>query len=390
MQHKFLPLLLLALIPLAPRRAMCAAAPAPVNSVAAQALAQPPSRIHAVVELGPNYIFHILAVARISFDSDYADKYSGTLTVADREYLDSMRTQLTLGGPSKSKLYMALVIFPAYLNLDTQDKIHTYFSLLEDGIRSDDFSRFIKTYSAQFSSARNWIYTDTPEQYFAGMKTMLHSHLADIERMGGIYERDFPQYRAEVWPKESAALEKTADKINRYFAAHDVMTRWEQLTGMHFAAPQFQVVLSRAIKNGPDGDSLGYERDVFFARSDLRYLIHFISHEAGTHLLISVPKQLYAAKLADGKTIYGAYECMCRFYNSLIMRGKLQYDISDPAFDALMPVFRQLHEANTAISPAEMLSGALSLSSTAAQPTPAQPQTQSYRKSNSIAAPPPL
>lgn len=63
-----------------------------------------PKRIQAVVEKGPNYIFHLMAVARAGFASPYAETYRFSVEPEDLKLLERWRARLvtadgtTIGG----------------------------------------------------------------------------------------------------------------------------------------------------------------------------------------------------------------------------------------------------------------------------------------------------
>lgn len=54
-------------------------------------------RVKAVIEKGINYIFHLQAIARLNFDSKYADRYEGSVKRSDIDYLRQIAPLLRFG-----------------------------------------------------------------------------------------------------------------------------------------------------------------------------------------------------------------------------------------------------------------------------------------------------
>ncbi len=59
--------------------------------VAQHAIAKP---IVATVEVGPNYIFHLMAVAGVGFESEYATTYGASVEPEDLETLRALHGRL--------------------------------------------------------------------------------------------------------------------------------------------------------------------------------------------------------------------------------------------------------------------------------------------------------
>jgi len=74
----------------------------------------------AVVEPGPDYSFHLLAVARVGFAGEYAERHRATVSAADRRCLEEHAALLAFGDGRRGKLTSLLVFLPAYLNLDAE------------------------------------------------------------------------------------------------------------------------------------------------------------------------------------------------------------------------------------------------------------------------------
>lgn len=142
--------------------------------------------VKAVVELGPNYVFHLLACARIGFDSDYADRYRDALASEDLAWLQDHKSLLAFGDGRGGDLVGPLVFMPAYLNLDSAEKISKYFDVRTRSLRSSDLASFLNEYESLMRALEHWMFHGV-DRWLASFK----SHLGAIETFAGICERAF-------------------------------------------------------------------------------------------------------------------------------------------------------------------------------------------------------
>ena len=303
--------------------------------------------IKAVTETGPNYIVHIQALASINFKSDYARRYAHTISPQDLACLKEYGKLLEFGNGSGAILAGVFFFLPAYLNLDTQQKIDLYFSALEHAACGETAE-----FAAKYPFPENWVYPGDMAGY---LKTLAPQRDA-ICSLSSIYRRNFEAYMAGAWPKEEPVIAEAAARVNGYFSARDTIAQWENLTGETFLYPAYRIVLSSALENGPNADSLGYERNLFYSGTELNYLVHLISHEVGTHLLMtnaSMPIEK-SGDFSSGD-VYAAQECLSKFYNSMIIKENPVYDMSKFHDKQYLPVFKRIYSRNPAIKPAELL-----------------------------------
>ena len=73
----------------------------------------------AVLEIGANYVFHLAAVARAGFESDYASTYEHTVNPADRAILVTHRDRINfaVGSGQGGDLAGLLIFQPGYLRI---------------------------------------------------------------------------------------------------------------------------------------------------------------------------------------------------------------------------------------------------------------------------------
>ena len=305
--------------------------------------------VKAVIEVGPNFIFHLMAVARNGFDSDYAVRYRDTINAADLAVLEEHRHDLVFRDGGSGTLAFLMIFFPAYLNLETSSALGEYFDLLNIGLTKGDCHEFMSRYRAAFARQREWTHS-------VGGEWILQKHLPykdAITRLGEAYIRNLESYQSHAWPIESDGMRRVATEINSYLDQADLIGRWESLVGIEFRHSVYQIVLCSAIKNGPSANSLGYERNVFYSGDDPDYMRKFISHEVGTHILFPVLRDLSDGR--DPSLAYKAFENLARYYNSLVLRTPELYPMS-PYYDAgtFFGILEGIHRSRPGISPLEL------------------------------------
>lgn len=275
-------------------------------------------------KLGPNYLWHVLAAAKIGYDSDYADRYLHTIASDDRAYLQANKTLLTFGYGEGGALSGFFTVLPSWLGLETEADFDAYFRVLETALQRCSLKPFVEAYpSADWSDrfmAESLQRPDLPNEVTSLRETAV--------RLGAIYLRNLGRYYREVWPHAAAAMQARMGELNDYFGRRNVIAEWERLLGIDFTANRYLICLCYANKNGPDYNSLGYDANLFYYDKSLRQTIHFLSHEVGTHILIDLYYDLARTNAYEHKQLYSAYECLAMFYNRMIMGGEtLEYTL---------------------------------------------------------------
>lgn len=281
-------------------------------------------KVRAVVEVGPNYICHLMAVARLGFDSDYADRYLHSVRAEDLDWLQEHQHLLQWSDGHAGVLSQLVFFVANYIGLHTRKDLERFFKLLIAGLENEDYAPFLNAYKRELENLKAWMYT-VDEKWLA----MFAPYLAQIDRLREIYIGNFAKYLDHVWPHECDELCRVANKLNSFFADKDIIHQWEIRTGREFKFSEYQIVLCSAIKNGPNANSLGYERNIFYHGSDFEWLTQFISHEIGTHILIDIfpPFDPHRTR-EEFDILYRGYENLCRFYNSLILDQDIIYSMS--------------------------------------------------------------
>jgi hypothetical protein len=308
--------------------------------------------VKAVVQFGPNYVFHLAAVARIGFDSEYADKYAGSVDESDLGFLQRHRDLLTFGMGSGSDLVTIFLFLPAYFDRQSEARFAEYFSLLDEGCAKGAFLAFFSRYATEFERQSVWIAKAEFEKDLSGI---IH-HRETIGKLGGIVIRNLPAYRDSVWPVESAKMEEVSAAVNKHFDTLDPIRAWEKVTGIDYKLDCFRATLVSAIKNGPNADSLAYDTVVFHYDRPFDYTVQLIQHEIGSHILNETMRQVADLEKYEWKTLYAAYECLAKHYNQMLIGAEqLAYSLASLREEQFLPIYHSVHKAQPGITPRELL-----------------------------------
>jgi len=68
-------------------------------------------RVIAKVEKGVNYFFHIQAVAKINYNSEYAEKYKNSVYTEDLDYLKRNKDLFLFGNGKIFSVFTVLYLF---------------------------------------------------------------------------------------------------------------------------------------------------------------------------------------------------------------------------------------------------------------------------------------
>ncbi|ONN27361.1 hypothetical protein XJ44_04010 [Thermosipho affectus] len=307
-------------------------------------------KVVATVEKGVNYIFHVFAASGVNFQNDYTKDYSCFLRKEDLEFLKMNREILSFQNGTASKLVDPLIFFPAYLNLDSEEKLQKYFYLLLKALKRRTKEDFLREYADYVKKRRFW-FPEINDEWFKNIEDKAEL----IEKVGKIYKENFSSYESMVWPDVSRKLEEKAKVVNQELEKLDLIRSWEEVTGIDFKFGEYQIVLVFSIENGPNANSLGYDRNVFYSGSRLDWLLDFISHEVGTHILIDLGLPMIKkfisndrlqtqAEVKQFQQFYMAYECLPQFYNTMVLAKELTYDLIQFKSDKYLRIYGELYD----------------------------------------------
>ena len=220
--------------------------------------------IIAKVEKGVNYFFHIQAVAKINYDSKYAEKYKNSFCTDDIDYLRKNKDLFLFGDGNPFSTFTVLYLFlPSLLNLNNYKKINLYFDKLCLSLEEGRPSIFIKEYEEAINKVDK-LHNGYERVLKNNLNLIKANYLEEAHNVAGIFKKNYKVYDEEVWPKEKVKLKNKADKLNYKFNDISIIERFEEITGKDYKSNQFKVALCSANKNGPDANDLGYEKMFIF------------------------------------------------------------------------------------------------------------------------------
>lgn len=270
----------------------------------------------AKVEKGVNYFFHIQAVAKINYNSEYAERYKNNVYTDDLDYLKRNKDLFLFGDGRSFSAFTVLYLFlPSLINLNNYKKINLYFDKLCFSLKEGKADLFINEYEDTIEKV-----VKLHKGYEKALKDNLNliqtNYLDKAERAADIFKRNFKSYNDGVWPEEKVKLENKAEKLNIKFNKENIIQRFEKITGKDYKSNKFKVSLCSANKNGPDANDLGYEKNIHFYDRNIDDLISFISHEIGVRILVPLK---YNIDIENNYLMYDALESIAEFYNRRVL-----------------------------------------------------------------------
>ncbi|MFH1372500.1 MAG: hypothetical protein ABII79_01710 [bacterium] len=275
-------------------------------------------------KLEPNYLWHLMAVARIGYDSEYADNFRHTVNPEDLACLEDNKALLAFGEGEGGDLSGVFTTLPAWLGFENEPDLKSYFEIVQTALQQGNLTPFVEAYPEADWSDRFFAH------YLKSAKfTPAESDLIEkSRRLSRVCVDNFDSYHQQVWPRVQPALARRAAELKDYFQKLDYVAKWEHLLGIPFAADQYEILLCYANKNGPDYNSISYSSNLFYYDKPLEKTCQFLSHEIGTHLLIDIYFDLAAGGRYEHRKLYAAYETMAMFLNKLILgTDELEYDL---------------------------------------------------------------
>jgi hypothetical protein len=275
-----------------------------------------------------NYILHIFAVAKSSYDSEYADRYRSTVQPQDLGFLESHRYLLEFGNGQTGPFTPLCLFLPAYLDLRTKDDFVNYYHSLNNGLENNNFSKFLQRYPIDWgdpflsASYKALMLELSDEEWGKTIKPLMPK----FRKVAQIFINNTDGYK-QVWKQAELVLKERAEKWNKHFDKSNIIQEWERITGKTFLKDKYYILLCYANKNGPDANSLSYNKNIFYYSSSDEYIREFVSHEVGTHLLF----ELFYPSGFDSEfdqVRYAALESLAMFFNLKVLKSEgLSYDL---------------------------------------------------------------
>ena len=271
--------------------------------------------IQFTTRLGPNFLWHMLAVAKIGYVSEYAERYAGTIERSDLARLQRRADLLRFGQGRSGGLAPFFGTFAGWLHIESRGDFTIYFQALDRTLAERSFAPLITAFPHL-----NWsdpmIRPSVDSWEFPLDTSELRQAAAELAE---IYLRAYDPYVTEVWPEAAVSMAPRVEELARHFDTQDYIALWEQHLSLCFRASMYEIVVCYASKNGPDYNSLGYNGNLVYFDKPFDRTWQFISHEIGTHLLIDSVLTLSREERYDWSKLYGAYEVMTMFYNLRVL-----------------------------------------------------------------------
>ncbi len=241
--------------------------------------------IKAVLEFYPNYAGHLLGVARIGYNSPYADKYKESINPADLKYLSQHADLLKWDDGEEGVLSYFFLTFPGYVNPASKTHLGEYLTDLNSAIVKKSFDDFRLKYKFYIDELDLWNGFAENEQIF--------NYSEEVQALSKIWMNNYDSFRNDVWPDHEEYMARLAAAMNDKFEDWNLIKRWESITGLEFKAPFYRVVLSTGMENGPTGKTLGYDKDWYYYGGDPKEMIQDICQEAGFRILAGLCSDQY-------------------------------------------------------------------------------------------------
>ncbi|MEE2658174.1 MAG: hypothetical protein VX733_06690 [Candidatus Latescibacterota bacterium] len=320
--------------------------------------AERPSRlVECAPELMPNYLFHLTALAGVLHSASYESNYVASVERSDLNELRASLPLINWGYDYTGDLAPFFVFLPAYLELEDDFELQEYFDLFELSVRRSNYAPLRNRFANAHDRLDLWLFDY--EGFFYGRADLFREFLPRIQRMSDIFERNFASYAQEIWPQLESELELIADEVNGQLWSLDLIQQWEALSGVHFQAPSFDVVITAA-PSGPRPHRLGYARSLITAERNIERMVHLLNHEVGAHLLYELYDRQLRADAEAGSLDWenwAAYEGLVQFYGRQIMPG-FEMDV-DNEVERFHGYYQQIFDAAPRADAAWMLQRAL-------------------------------
>jgi hypothetical protein len=305
-----------------------------------------------VVEFYPNYAGHLLGVAEIGYKSNYADDYHVTVKPTDLKYLTENKELLRWENGDEGPLTNVLISFPAYMNIDSREKLGEYLQDLNSAIALKSFKSFYNKYSDHIKNLDKWC--------GFSLNSYIFDYEEEIQRISQILMNNFDNFRYWVWPKESERMQMLAQTMNYQLSKIDIIKKWEELTGLSYQAPAYNIAISTGMANGPTGKSLGYDKQWCWYGENMNSLVQRVCEDAGSRILVDVCCNKY--KQYNPLVCYQVYEALNKYLAEKILQDagiKYRYNKKLTGESDLYAIFDSILMTNPEIKANDLYSVAL-------------------------------
>ena len=313
-----------------------------------------PKPISITTRLIPNYLWHLLAVAKIGYDSEYAEVFGDTVIPDDLALLKSKKSLLAFAEGEGGELSGFFTMLPAWLPLKDKADLERYFKVLQTALERRNLQPFVDHFPQADWQDRIWAEFLRRDSF----PDEIGELMAEAQALAALYSRNLENYQQRIWPQAKSSMQPRQADLQELFTLEDYIAKWEQFLGMEFTGDQYEFVLCYANKNGPDYNSLGYCGNLCYFDKPFKQTWQFLSHEIGTHILMQIYFKLAGTGTFEHRSLYSAYECLAMFYNrSLLNVESLDYSIQQMSDSAHLEFYARIYDEG--IEPEKMILKAL-------------------------------
>ena len=309
--------------------------------------------INAVLEFYPNYVGHLLGVAQIGYNSSYAYKHKESIYPKDLQYLMEHSDLLQWSDGDEGVLSYFFLTFPGYVNPESKIQLAEYLTDLNTAVAQRSFDNFKDKYKFHIHELELWSGFNENIQIF--------NYSEEIQEISKIMMNNYDGFKNLVWPQYDLHIQKIATALNDKFNEWNLIKRWEELTGLQFEAPYYNVVLSTGMENGPTGKALGYEKGWYYYGGDPEIMIKSICQETGLRILSGLCSDKY--KSYDPNLCFEVYTTLSCYLTDQIMADlglESKFKKSSVTSSQLYSIFDFLWEVNPNLEVRQLYDVALS------------------------------
>ncbi len=211
------------------------------------------NRIRMTAGREPNYIYHMLSVARCGYDNAYGAKHRSDYPAEDLAVLQRHGSLITCsGGKHWGELYSLLLCYPAAHWQGTAK------SFYQEILRQADAG-------------------EVPEHYLA---------LAPAAReIAAVMAKHYDHYTGCIWPEDRRILEEYIRHTEPLFEERRFTQRAEEAVGCTLPAECFCASMVCSVEHGPEAIDVSEDQDVFGIAREPEDSYLFIGHEFIIYLL---------------------------------------------------------------------------------------------------------
>ena len=282
--------------------------------------------IEICVESTPNYLFHILSVAKIGYNNDYSEKYTNSLSASDKQTMKTSSRIVEIPSNYEYNFSWLIIFLPGYMNIEGEE-FTEYYSELMYLFQSRDGSRFGKRYKKDLDNARKQFGDFWEYSVLNQLQSATDDDIKGAAAVCSVIVRNYDSYISEIWTDQEEVLQAKADSLNAFLSDFSPFEIISEQTGEHFDEEKFMVTLCSSIEKGPDAMDLGYNKNLHYYNRDNESLRHFITHELIIRYIIPYRNKFYRNyNNINHSLLYEVTEMTAEFYTNIILEDSFSFN----------------------------------------------------------------